>query len=966
MNRGSIWRKWNFHVHTKGTNKNDQFKSSTMEEFWYTFYKKSYENNISAIGITDYFSIEKYLEAVEYRNFIGNKKDANGNNLFNADEVDFIKSIFIFPNVELRVIPTTKKGKCINLHFLFDPNFIGLIDNEFFNKLSNLEGVLMNRKSIIEYGRNFHDSPCEELLYKLGIENYNIEFGRIKKLLEQSNFLTSHALVAVSSKSKDGVSGLKDYYSDFENEGGALIGTMQSIYKKTAIIFSNAPSDKNYFMGKTTSKDEVIKKEGSLKPCVIGCDSHTESDLFTKFTWVKGDLNFEGLRQICFEPEQRANIQDSIPDVKEDKLVISKVRFICPSKKFSTKPIFLNPNLNVIIGGKSSGKSILLYLIAKTLLANEKILNNKDGSDKYKFEKDFDFEIETNGGFNQKLNKSSSENSILPEIKYIPQNYLVRLAEPEQNKTGRDLNHLIRDLITEDSTSKELYDEFVNAVKHNDRLRNIQLDDYFQLKKDIKSLEDELKMKSNSEVLRQNIESNLKRIEELNKNIGLTQEQVDEYKKLQEQLDENAYKSQCLKDDFFAVKDFNIDVFQLLKGIKLKKDIFLKELKTKEIKSHYEVFYSGLDSILDAYNTALSELESYESLISNPENKSNFGMVHHQLSENNKFLEESINPFMQDEQAKKIIEMINQSIAQDKKALDDIESLANKIEDKKILLNSTTDEIFKIYRNSYEQYISVIDALKSRTIELEKDGLSIIGKVTFNYPKLRSKLIDDSDGRSASYNRYELLNEEKKATDDTDFEFIFSQIKELFSDIVEKKYILSKKVTIESVIKSILADYFFDFWEISYKNDKLGEMSTGKASFVILMLIVGLSRSKAPILIDQPEDNLDNRSITTDLVNYLRNKKLERQIIVVTHNANIVVNADAENVIVANQLGQNNDESTSPFKFDYINGAIENSFDKKANEQDVLQSMGIRQHIADIVEGGKDAFIMREKKYRFR
>lgn len=36
INRGSEWKKWNFHVHTKGTNKNDQFSSSTMDEFFHT------------------------------------------------------------------------------------------------------------------------------------------------------------------------------------------------------------------------------------------------------------------------------------------------------------------------------------------------------------------------------------------------------------------------------------------------------------------------------------------------------------------------------------------------------------------------------------------------------------------------------------------------------------------------------------------------------------------------------------------------------------------------------------------------------------------------------------------------------------------------------------------------------------------------------------------------------------------
>jgi predicted ATPase len=133
-------------------------------------------------------------------------------------------------------------------------------------------------------------------------------------------------------------------------------------------------------------------------------------------------------------------------------------------------------------------------------------------------------------------------------------------------------------------------------------------------------------------------------------------------------------------------------------------------------------------------------------------------------------------------------------------------------------------------------------------------------------------------------------------------------------------------------------------------------MSTGKASFVILMLIVGLSKSKAPILIDQPEDNLDNRSITKGLVEYLRSKKLERQIILVTHNANVVVNADAENVIVANQKGQNDKVTTSPYQFDYINGSIEDTKPFNNDETDLLKSMGIREHIAEILEGGKEAF----------
>ena len=74
--KASEWRKWNFLVHTKGTNKNDQFASSTTEDFFYIFFKAASEYKIEAIGITDYFSIDRYLEAVVYVSEIENKKKA--------------------------------------------------------------------------------------------------------------------------------------------------------------------------------------------------------------------------------------------------------------------------------------------------------------------------------------------------------------------------------------------------------------------------------------------------------------------------------------------------------------------------------------------------------------------------------------------------------------------------------------------------------------------------------------------------------------------------------------------------------------------------------------------------------------------------------------------------------------------------------------------------------------------------
>jgi predicted ATPase len=92
-------------------------------------------------------------------------------------------------------------------------------------------------------------------------------------------------------------------------------------------------------------------------------------------------------------------------------------------------------------------------------------------------------------------------------------------------------------------------------------------------------------------------------------------------------------------------------------------------------------------------------------------------------------------------------------------------------------------------------------------------------------------------------------------------------------------------------------------FDLIYENDNFFQMSDGKKAFVVLKLLLDFSNKECPILIDQPEDDLDNRSIYKELVEYLKKKKKERQIIVATHNPNVVVTADSEEVIVANQHG---------------------------------------------------------------
>lgn len=984
--RGSEWRKWNFHVHTKGTNKNDQFTSSSIEEFFCVFFKSAYANNIKAIGVTDYFSIDRYKDALRYVAEIETKFDeVSREKLFTEPEIEFVKKIFLFPNVELRMLPATDKARLINIHCIFNPEYVKHLENDFFGHIENQDEKKMNRHGLTEYGKSLDPSlSTDQLQYKKGVDNYVIDLKTLKSLLSKNKEFQDNCILVVSNSNNDGASAVQKHYDLFENEDGSLDGLRTSIYKISQSIFSTNKKDINYFLGKRLEGtvgynydiykkevNEVIQNRGSLKSCIVGCDSHSEATLFNRFTWVKAELSFEGLRQICFEPEQRIKIQDIKPDFKENKLVIDKVRFESSNNIFSDQEINLNENLNVIIGGKSSGKSILLYSIAKTLLPDDSILKNENGTEKYNLKlinSDFNFEITTKSGISQKMFRDKNENSIIPEIKYIPQSYLVKLAEPEINEKGKSLNKLVRDLINEDIESKTNYDQFIYQVKQNDSIRNGLIDNYFNILDEVKTLEIDLKTKSSIDVLEKNIKSNSQKVEELNTKAGLFPEQIKEYKTIQEQIELNNLNLQKWKDDYSTFKQQLGELKRFSNEIIGKKNSLIENLKTVQIK----IFYEDKLKFIDDYSNKLLELEK-EIAITTEENGKNYLTNESVFKENlqkfnsrKKELIELIKPFQNNEELKKQIDELTKSITNDKKLLSDIISLNKNISDKKSTSIQSKKDLLNLYKSTYQEYIEIINKQKERTVQLENDGLQIEGIAQFNFPKFQKIITDISDGRSASYLNYSILDSTRKVSFEIEFSELESQINLLFNDILDNTYVITSKISKKDVIKRLLDDYFFDFWRITYKGDKLGEMSTGKASFVILMLIIGLSKSKAPILIDQPEDNLDNRSITSDLVFYLKNKKLERQIIIVTHNANIVVNSDAENVIIANQKGQNDIETTSIYKFDYINGAIENTFEKINTETDLLKSMGIREHIADIVEGGKDAFKLRELKYRFK
>jgi energy-coupling factor transporter ATP-binding protein EcfA2/glycine cleavage system regulatory protein len=190
-----------------------------------------------------------------------------------------------------------------------------------------------------------------------------------------------------------------------------------------------------------------------------------------------------------------------------------------------------------------------------------------------------------------------------------------------------------------------------------------------------------------------------------------------------------------------------------------------------------------------------------------------------------------------------------------------------------------------------------------------------------------------------------------------------SKVENFLQDALENKIALKKHQEIKDLTKGLLTENWFSIsYGLTYQNDTFNKMSDGKKAFVILKLLLEFSDKECPILIDQPEDSLDNRAIYNELVAYLKQKKKKRQIILVTHNANIVVNADAEEVVVANQHGEDS-KNQDGIKFQYITSSLENTKPLDANCDIVLRSQSIREHVCEILEGGTEAFKKRENKY---
>lgn len=932
--RGSIWRRWDLHLHTPGTLKNDNYAGTTLDEKWDNFYKaiKEYigdgsnpDKAVSVIGITDYLSIQNYL------------KVKNDNKLPEAVKM-------ILPNVEMR-LTLTGTNSPVNIHFLFDPKIVDDLDARFFSKLSfSYAGCSYSatRSELIRFGHILDHTLEGDRAFKRGAEQYLVELSVISELFKNDSDLRKHTLIVVANSSTDGASGIGK-----KNGNGQTEALRKSVYQFADAIFSAQPSDRKYFLGEgADNPQKVIDLYGSLMPCIHGSDAHSIEKIFEpdhqRYCWIKADTTFEGLLQILYEPAERVLIQSNSPDTKDPHQVIESITF--EDDNFQRMPVVFNDSLTCIIGGKSTGKSLLLRQLAQSIDNSYTQKQEKDLSQRTPFQVNKATVLWKDGTLDSR------------RIVYIPQSYLSRIVDDAEESS--EISKMIHDILLQEPKIKDAFNEFQQKQNILDSQIAANINDYYKITIAIQNLKDEMKKEGHADTFRTTIKNLETERTELASIINICDEELDNYTKLEKELQELEAKKEKLSKDLKLLTEMP-DPVAAVPG-------YFKTIDCVNVEHLFEKFFGECAKDL---LIAISESESVLCAEWHNKIKTITESLLNDIKEIEYSLEKKRTLY---EQMKIKVDQNTQLQALSKRIIEENKKLAE-AEKRNTTLSNYFDEAAKLQKaiiSSQEEFQSICECYcnvvnetgTKKTTNLMFDAQTVWKKREF-FQGLANSL--NNRNFSGFRNVYHL----DISNPDSIIDYDFALLEKLWTAIVEpdKEGGLNIKgsLNLASVLREIFRNWYNVHYVVKSGHDTIEEMSPGKKALVLLEMLISLEDSLCPILIDQPEDDLDNRSIYDDLVKFIREKKHERQIITVTHNANVVLGADAEEVIIANQMGQ--DSPNEKYRFEYRSGSIENNepmvTDDGSECVGVLYKKGIQTQICDILEGGRPAFEKRQHKY---
>ncbi len=855
--KGSSWHKWDLHAHTPYTHLNEKYKCS--EEY---FIQKLCDSQVDCIGLTNYFKFnEKEFE-------LKRKIEERG--------------IKVFYNLEVRLEYTNKKGQCLDFHIIFSDKVSKQeIDDFLRNAEANIGGT-------------------DKTLASLEKDDFSkavVNFDELLECLEKESLgLRGKYLLGFLSRGHGSIE------CEFLEKGGRN----ETIYKKVI--------DKSHFLIHSSNNQENLKKDREFwlknnKPLLQSSDAHEEEPIGQKYTWIKAEKTFEGLKQIIYEPETRVSVEEKKPQdplYKIDGVGLNFDEEVKITNEQGDTPfcyagfnetLFFSPYFTCMIGGRGSGKSTLLQLIVSSIK-----------------EKNFvkGLRLETI----QKSLKIQSNIDIADSVEYLAQNEVEEFATNVSKFTEAIFNR-------------------INS-KSGGKLKELEK----QIKESIEKFDEQIRCWQEKTKLEERLKESEKIRKKYQSIIGAftDKDYLDKKNKLQE-------KRKALID----LKQSKEGFLTFIK--ELKRVVNFNPKENMEEKNGYDKVYNQLKQDI------CKKLEEIDINIENgyfnndDENIRTLETEHETLSQ-------EIGEFLKE---KGVSEGDRGDIGNANYHLADMEANIADLE------RERKETISKIENFSYENIDKNIEEFKNQINKELGEINSVFKKISKNH-KEEVKLITIEYRLNEDV--FEGVFEEFNKLVDKDFNIQRhqSKIKEYLkgielkdvigmqhADFIENLYsqIENKKAAFYETIKDIFDREIhfqiyrllvlkhlrnvekYKIFEVRYDKRTLKETSFGQRCTAVLVILLSLGNN--PIIIDEPEAHLDSALIAKYLVTLIKKRKQERQIIFATHNANFVLNADAELII---QL-KNED-----------NKIVARSF--------MIESDEYKESLLKL-EGGKEAFKNREK-----
>ncbi|MFY9262638.1 MAG: AAA family ATPase [Actinomycetaceae bacterium] len=937
---GSCWRKWDLHVHTPTTKLNNQYENvesmdasgkPTRQPNWDKYCRIIEESDVRVFGITDYFSFDSYFEF----------KKRYSEKYPESDKV-------FFPNLELRLdIAVHDQGAHVNVHLIFPDT---LSEGKAEDFLRNLKVSNTNR-----FGDRNLTAFEVAGWSKTDLETVSVTFDAIVSALvdtfdgvKESNL--EDAAIIVISGGKDGLSPGK-----MNPRKGTII---DNIDQKVHGVFSNSTNASYWLNPDKRSQDtqRVFKPH----PTFYGCDAHSfevlekclgktgeDETRSWECTWIKAEPTWEGLLQTLIEPESRVKIQEMNPDSKVDYRVIKTVRF--PNSAAFPNQINFNPDLNSIIGSRSSGKSALLAHIAYAIDKEETVkqqnnagMNNPGPAAGLKWDEVAEDRCEVmwrNGATGGR-------------VIYVPQNLLNGLSA-RQGEVDKLIGPAVESM---DLSAYEQYQLRVSEIAEIKSAISKTVSEWFSEKRELKKAQEDFKTCPDKKAVEDEIRKLEQSVSDLIAASDRTLDDAEKYKNITLELErktedfENSDQLWTALSSLFA-KSSGEQSGQ--PGLLLREDVvnvsvklgLYEELVPEDVEQRLRKIESDAKKDMDklVFDELFKEHEASRKAVESERKKLE------ELEKEKAGLETSLR------KSQEILEYEN-AIAEQKQAKKKIDLLKSKIEQNQESLMGLAGEIEELIGSRKKIETRVIDDFNS---SMSRHNTNIRYRLEGGYSE---EIVEEVSENYNARAKHRFMDSGKLLLGEIQGH-VSDYLEGIFDDVVKVK----TRVDPESVAVQTLSLGKELRFSAVMDGDSIGgfepsTMTPGKQAMFALTLILNDVSEEWPLLIDQPEDDLDSKSIYTDVVRFLKQQKERRQIIMVTHNANLVVGADSELVVVANRHGDDRPNEGGR-TFDYLSGALENSA-VSDNAEFELDKKGIREHVVDLLDGGAEAFLKRSQKYK--